>query len=258
MKELTIAYIQADLVWEDSIANLIKFEKQFKKIKDVDIVIMPEMFNTGFTMNVEDNAQEPNGTVEKWMREQSNLYGFMLIGSFIHNNNGNYYNRLLMVHPNGDIDWYDKHHLFRLSDENIKIKQGQYNPIIKYKNWNIKALICYDLRFPVWSRNKENEYDLLIYVANWPRVRSEMWNTLLKARAIENQSYVVGVNRVGKDFNGTRHSGDSMVVRFDGRIVSELPHNKEGIGIVTVSKEKLNNFREEFPFYKDADKFEII
>ena len=258
MKDITIAYIQADLVWEDVIANLIKFEKQFKSIEDVDIVVLPEMFNTGFTMNVVEYAQNHDDIVEQWMKKQSALYGFMLIGSVIYNNNGNYYNRLLIVHPSGEVDWYDKRHLFRLSDEHKKIKQGQYNPIIKYKDWNIKALICYDLRFPVWSRNKDNAYDLLIYVANWPKSRSEVWNVLLKARAIENQSYVVGVNRVGKDFNGVKHSGDSMVVRFDGQIISELPKNKEGIGIVTISKDKQQEFRESFPVYKDADEFDII
>jgi predicted amidohydrolase len=257
MSKITVAYIQAKLIWEDTIANLIKFEKQFKSITEADIVVLPEMFNTGFTKNIKENAQEPNDIVETWMKKQASAYGFVIMGSIIHNNNDNYYNRFLTVHPDGKIDWYDKRHLFRMADEHKLLKQGMRNPIVKIKGWNIKTLICYDLRFPVWSRNKDNSYDLLIYVANWPKDRIGVWNTLLKARAIENQSYVVGVNRVGKDANGIKYSGDSMVINYYGDIVSELPKNKEGIGIITISEQDLDVYRDKFPAYKDADDFEI-
>lgn len=257
MNNLTIAYIQANLVWENSEANLQKFENQFKDIDKADIVILPEMFNTGFTMNVAKQAQQHDGVVVKWMQEQATTHNFAVFGSVIINDAGKIFNRFIMAYPNQKINWYDKRHLFRMGKEHENFTAGSKIQISEYSNWRIRPLICYDLRFPVWSRNTNN-YDLLIYVANWPAARRNVWNTLLKARAIENQCYVVGVNRIGKDGMNIEYSGDSMIINPKGNIVSELPVNKEGIGITTISLNELQKFRDKFPVGFDADDFNIL
>lgn len=256
MNNLTIAYIQSNLVWENSEANLINFEKYFNDVGKADIVILPEMFNTGFTMDVSSHAQLPNDIVVQWMKEQSTLHNFAIMGSLIINDKGNFFNRLITAYPDGNSDWYDKRHLFRMGKEHENFSSGSQIKIFEYLKWRIRPLICYDLRFPVWSRNINN-YDLLVYVANWPAARRNVWNTLLKARAIENQCYVVGVNRVGEDGMNIKYTGDSMIIDPKGNIISELPENDEGIGIATISMDELLDFRYKFPVGFDADNFTL-
>jgi len=256
MDNLTIAYIQSDLVWEDSLANLNKFENYFKQIEQADLVILPEMFNTGFTMNVKQFAQPKNGHVTQWLKSQALQNNFAIMGSTIISNEANYFNRLLMIYPCTELKWYDKRHLFRMGNEHQTFTAGERIRVFPYIGWRIRPLICYDLRFPVWSRNLNN-YDLLVYVANWPAPRREVWKTLLKARAIENQCYVVGVNRIGKDGMNIEYAGDSMVINPKGEIISEVPEHTEGIGIATISLPELNSFRKKFPVHLDSDNFQI-
>jgi predicted amidohydrolase len=257
MDKIAITYIQTDLFWENSAANLEKFERYFKQIKDTHMVILPEMFNTGFSMNVKDLAQGQNGEVVQWLLNQSKKNSFAIVGSTIICDENKHYNRLLMVSPNGEINYYDKRHLFRMGNEGDNFDAGTRMAIFNYLGWRIRPLICYDLRFPVWSRN-QNNYDMLIYVANWPAARCEVWKTLLKARAIENQCYVVGVNRIGEDGMKISYAGDSMVIDPKGNVISEIVENKEGFSTITLSLSELQNFKEKFPVHLDADNFKIM
>jgi predicted amidohydrolase len=257
MNNLTIAYIQADLIWENSSANLKKFENHFEQIEQADIVVLPEMFNTGFTMNVDEMAQKYNGELVQWMKQQALKHNFAILGSAIINDKDKNYNRFIMAYPCGDIKYYDKRHLFRMGNEHENFEAGSRMEIFKFAGWRIRPLICYDLRFPVWSRNRNN-YDVLIYVANWPAARNEVWNTLLKARAIENQCYVIGVNRIGNDGMNIEYTGNSMVIDPRGNIISQQSENKEGIEILTISLSKLNDFRKKFPVHFDADVYTLL
>lgn len=257
MEKLTLTYIQADLIWEDSSANLNNFENYFKQIKDTDLVVLPEMFNTGFSMNVKELAQPQSGEVVQWLLAQAQKYNFAIMGSAIIYEAQHYYNRLIMAFPTGEIKWYDKRHLFRMGKEDKNFSAGMRMEIFDYLGWRIRPLICYDLRFPVWSRN-QNNYDLLIYVSNWPASRSEVWKTLLKSRAIENQCYVVGVNRIGYDGMGIEYTGDSMIINSRGNCISEIPENNVGLATVTISLNELQQFREKFPVHLDADDFRIM
>ena len=197
--ELNIIGIQSSIVWEKPEANLEYFDQQISKLPStVDLVILPEMFTTGFSMNPISIAETMEGPTVKWMVITAKIYSMAIVGSVVIKENDQYFNRLFFVHPNGHIETYDKRHLFTLAKENDQYTSGNERLIVLYKGWRICPLICYDLRFPVWSRNT-NEYDLLVYVANWPSIRIDAWDTLLKARAIENISYCIGVNRVGED-----------------------------------------------------------
>ncbi len=256
MDKLNIAYIQADLIWENSAANLKMFENRLKQIKKADLVVLPEMFNTGFTMNVKKQAQLPTGEAILWLKQMAKEYNFAIMGSIIITDGSKTYNRLIMAYPTGEINWYNKRHLFRMGDEHKSFAAGSQKLISNYMGWRICPLICYDLRFPVWSRN-QNNYDLLIYVANWPAARRKVWKTLLKARAIENQSYVIGVNRVGIDGMNIEYSGDSVVIDPKGIVISQLSESTEGIGIATISLNELQQFRDKFPVHYDADDFTV-
>jgi len=256
MENLNIALLQPDLAWENTSANLTKLEAMFKQVGPVDLVFLPEMFNTGFSMNVKDLAQSMNGKVVNWMKEQALENNFGMVGSTIIENNQQVFNRLIMAYPCASVKYYDKRHLFRMGEEDKQFSKGTKSKVFNYYGWRIKTLICYDLRFPVWSRNR-NDYDLLVYVANWPGSRNEVWKTLLKARAIENQCYVVGVNRVGTDGTGITYSGNSMVIDPKGTIISSLEPNEEGICKATLSLPDLQIFREKFPVHLDADEFEL-
>lgn len=257
MDKLKIAYIQSNIIWEDSSKNLRKLDEVLTKIDEVDLIILPEMFNTGFTMNVNSVAQSADGMVALWLKKYALERGCALMGSAIINQNNKFANRLLMALPCSGIKHYDKRHLFRMGNEHERFEAGTSSPIFNYFGWRIRPLICYDLRFPVWSRNKNN-YDLLVYVANWPGPRRNVWITLLKARAIENQCYVIAVNRVGTDGMGINYTGDSMVINPKGEIISELPINEEGIGYAEISLNELNSFRKKFPVHLDADDFELL
>ena len=232
-------------------------EKIFGISEATDLIILPEMFNSGFTMNVAKVAEPMNLTTTRWLKQMAAQTGAVITGSFIVKEGGNYYNRLLWVEPNGEIETYDKRHLFRMAKENDVFSGGEKKLIKSIKGWKICPLICYDLRFPVWSRNINLDYDLLIYVANWPKVRMYPWDSLLVARAIENQSYVVGVNRVGEDGNSVPHSGNSTVIDFAGKVLAK-EIDKEIILHYTLEKSPLDEFRQRFPAYLDADGFVLI
>ena len=256
-QNLSIAAIQTQLVWENPTANLLQLGEKLASIhKPVDLILLPEMFATGFTMQPQLFAAKMNGEEVRWMQQWAKEKNAVVCGSLAVEENGKYYNRLFWVNPNGVIQTYDKRHLFRMAKEHESYTGGTQRIIKEWKGWRICPLICYDLRFPVWARNVNLEYDLLLYIANWPSIRRQVWNTLLQARAIENLSYVIGVNRVGEDANGLPYSGDSALIDFKGEILLRKSE-EEGIYVYTLQKESLTTFRERFPAYLDADEFSI-
>jgi|SRR3954463_9363364 len=259
MNDLKITLIQSNLFWENKQKNLEQFSKKIEDVKEAtDLIILPEMFSTGFSMNPEKLAEDMNGETVKWLKEKANKKNCVIAGSFICEEGGHYYNRLVWMNPNGTFAKYDKRHLFSMGDENNHYAAGEEKIIVELKGWKICPLICYDLRFPVWARNtKEASYDVLIYVANWPERRSYPWKTLLLARAIENQSYVIGSNRVGADGNGITHSGDSAVIDAKGEIISKIKPHEETTETVALSYSDLVEFRKQFPAILDADQFAV-
>lgn len=265
MSTLSITIIQTGLFWEDKTANLEMLEQKINSIREkTEIVILPEMFSTGFSMNPENLAEPMSGKTVEWMRRIAAEKKIILTGSAIIEENGKYFNRLIWALPNGQYGIYDKRHRFAYAGEDEKFTAGNKRLIASAKGWKINLLICYDLRFPVWSRQNVSssedealEFDLLIYVANWPSRRVHAWKTLLQARAIENQCYVVGVNRVGDDGNQHHYSGESMVVDAMGEV---LYHKEEAEDIftITLDKAKLDSIRAKLPFWKDSDQFNIF
>ncbi len=254
-QHLHITLIQSDLVWEDKVANLQHFEQLIAEISGAKhIVVLPEMFNTGFSMAPEQFAETMEGPTVKWMTAMAVKHRCILTGSAMIEEEGRYYNRMLWVQPDGQIAHYDKRHLFAYGGEDAHYTPGDRRLIVSVNGWRINLLICYDLRFPVWARNKNADYDVLIYVANWPETRSLAWKTLLQARAIENMSYVVGVNRVGTDGKGLKYSGDSSVFGPLGEVLWQ-ESGKTSIYTVTLDKEVLTDVRTRLPFLKDADNF---
>jgi predicted amidohydrolase len=234
--ELKLALFQTDIIWEDIDANLNALSKKLEgMLEDVDAVILPEMFVTGFTMRSRDLAEEMNGKSITWMQMASDRYNCAISGSLIIRYQDNYFNRFIWMDPGGKITTYDKRHLFSIGGEHKHYTPGKSNTIIEVNNFRIRPQICYDLRFPVWSRNTDN-YDLLLYVTNWPAVRRDVWISLLKARALENQAYVIGVNRVGKDGMGIDYVGDSLAYNAKGQIIASLPVSEEGMLMVHLSK----------------------
>lgn len=260
MSNLRVSFIQSNLFWEDKEKNLSHFRTLIASLKgQSDLIILPETFTTGFSMNASHLAEEIHGKTIKTIKSWSKEFEFAIAGSFISKENDNrIYNRGFFITPEGNSYFYDKKHLFRMGEENNIFTSGSSYNIIPYKGWNIRLTICYDLRFPVWSRNKNNEYDLLICIANWPKARAKVWTTLLAARAIENISYVCGANRIGNDGNGIHHQGDSVIIDFRGNILVQAEANKEVISSIILNKEKLQEFRKKFPVWKDADSFEIL
>lgn len=267
MQDFQITIIQSDLVWENIDKNLEQFEIKINSIHNhSDLIILPEMFTTGFAVNRTQLAEEPGGKGFKWMQKIAMQKNAAVVGSIVVKENNNYYNRLYWVNPDGNFYHYDKRHLFRMAGEDKFFNAGNKRLIVEYKGWKFCPMICYDLRFPVWSRNKWNtendkyipEYDVLIYVANWPDVRSYPWKQLLIARAIENQCYVAGVNRIGLDGNNISHSGDSVVLNPRGELIFTIPPHEEKIESVVLSKTYLSEFRQVFPVGKDADRFDLI
>jgi len=254
MENLRISLIQSRLHWENKSANLNHFEGLLHPLQGrTDLVVLPEMFTTGFSMQPEQLAEPLDGATLEWMRKQAARLDGVLTGSYIAKENGQYYNRLLWVHPDGAYQYYDKRHLFALGKEHRHYSAGSRRVIMEVKGWKVLPLICYDLRFPVWSRNVE-EYDLLLYVANWPEVRRQAWKTLLAGRAIENQVYTIGLNRVGEDGNGVPHSGDSSVFDFAGTSLLQAS-SVEGVFTVSLAAEAQQQFRKKLPFLKDQDNF---
>lgn len=263
MQDLKVTLIQSDIVWEEIEANLSAFEEKIWQIgQDTDVIVLPEMFTTGFTMNAGKYAEHMNMRTFKWMRQMADQTGALILGSFIATIHDRFYNRLLWMEPGGNFKTYDKRHLFRMAAEHKTYSSGESLLVASWKGWRICPLICYDLRFPVWSRNtfdastKRLNYDLLIYVANWPTIRIDAWNSLLKARAIENLSYVVGVNRVGIDGNGVEHNGSSSIISPKGDVIF-VSEGMETIKTLQISSNSLHAFRDKFPAYLDADEFSI-
>jgi len=255
MKNLKVSLLQWDLAWENPLENLKMAERLLKKLVNTDLVVLPEMFTTGFSMNTKSLAEEMGGNTVSWMLLQAKKLQTAISGSLIIRENDKNFNRLIVAFPNGQLEYYDKRHLFTYAGEHKVFSAGKQALVITVKGWRIKMLICYDLRFPVWSRNADDT-DFLIYVANWPESRSYAWNQLLKARAIENLSYVAGVNRIGKDGNSISYRGDSQLVDFSGQVLGTL-EDKEGILNVILDFSDLSAFRERFPFLEDRDNFNI-
>lgn len=254
---LTVAIIQYDIVWENVEANKIYLESIFNKLDDsVDIVILPEMFLTGFSMNVAKTSMEIDGEEINWIKAWSKKKNVVILGSLAIKNNDKVYNSALFVEPDGLIHQYNKRHLFRMGEENKSFTQGVERIVVNYKGIRILPLICYDLRFPVWSRN-QNDYDLLIYMANWPASRQQVWDILLPARAIENQSYTIGVNRVG-DGDGLLYIGGSKVVDYKGNIVADIQSQMQKVEVIQLDFNNQGIFRKKFPSFLDSDEFSII
>ena len=270
MSSLTITLIQTNLHWEDKKENLDMLSKKIESITvKTEVIILPEMFNTGFSMKPEILAEDMSGETVQWMKKIAAENKIILTGSVMIKHDNNYYNRLIWILPNGEYGYYDKRHLFAYGNEHSHFNAGNKRLIASVKGWKINLQVCYDLRFPVWARQatpltplqkreeqQSPEYDLLIYVANWPEQRIHAWKTLLMARAIENQCYVVGVNRVGRDGNGFVHNGESMIIDPLGEILY-IKKDDEDIFTYILQKEGLTEIRNKFPFLNDADSFNI-
>jgi len=249
---------QYSIAWEDKQANLNKVASWLEKERpEADLLVLPEMFTTGFSMKAKELAEPDDGETIRQVKKWAEYFDMAVAGSFIAQKENHFYNRAFFVTPEGKSFFYNKRHLFSIGQENTVFTAGRERVIVPYKGWNICLQICYDLRFPVWARNVANEYDLLLYVANWPSSRISSWNLLLPARAVENQAYVCGVNRVGEDGLLVKHNGCSSVYDVKGKLLAQFEPEEEGIMVTTLSLGMLNEFRRKFPVWSDADKFEI-
>jgi len=255
MENLKITIIQPDIIWENIQANLDKYSATIAGIEQTDLIIMPEMFTTGFSMNPEILKEKMDGNSIQWMKKMANEKDASVVGSLIIEDNGKIFNRAIWVFPDGRIKYYDKRHLFTMGQEHRHYSPGKEKLIVEYKGWRFCPLICYDLRFPVLSRNAEN-YDVLIYMANWPSPRHHHWKTLLEARAVENQSYCIGVNRTGIDGSGLKYLGDSCLVSPKG--FTEFLGEKESVRTFEISYIELHDYRKKFPFLADRDEFQLL
>lgn len=260
-----VTILQTDIVWEDKQENLRLLRGKLEKLRgEAEIVVLPETFSTGFSMDSRRLAEPVSGETITTLRQWAAEFRFAIAGSYIAcDADGNsakeqtYHNRAFFLTPEGDAYFYDKRHLFRMGNEMKHFTAGNQRPIISYRGWNILLLVCYDLRFPVWSRNVDNEYDLLIYVANWPVPRRHVWDILLQARALENICYVCGVNRVGMDKHGMPHSGGSAVYSPKGELLASVADDKDGYATAFLDLSALREFRTKFPAWKDADLFQL-
>jgi len=253
MPDLIVTIIQSDSAWEAIDANLAKFGAMFDKIdQQSDIVVLPEMFSTGFSMNAPDLAEPMSGKTVTWMCQKAKDLNTVLTGSVIIREDGLFFNRMIFAHPDGDLAYYDKKHLFAYAGEDKVYSPGQANIIVSLKTWRIRPFICYDLRFPIWTRNLNLTYDLAIFTANWPARRAMHWRTLLQARAIENQAYILGVNRVGRDGKGLDYIGHSAVIAPTGDVLYDVAE-KEAIQTITLDRGHLDEYRKSFPVWKDSD-----
>jgi len=256
MQDLTITLIQTKQFWEDKVSNFTHFESILSHIGVTDLIILPEMFHTGFTMNAVDFAENyTDSTAIKWLKNMALLKQAAIYTSLIIYDQNYFYNRGVFIEPNGKLTYYDKRKLLTLAGEEKVYRSGQERKIVEYKGWRLQLQICYDLRFPEITRNSlvKNKplFDILLYVANWPERRATHWKSLLFARAIENQSFVVGLNRVGEDGKGLTYSGDSMVINANGECISSILPHKESIQTLTLSMNTLLEFRQQLPFLKD-------
>jgi len=253
---LNVTYIQTDLTWENPKANKLHFENKLLECpEDTDVILLPEMFTTGFSMNPEVYAEDVEAVLN-WMKTQAKTFNAAIAGSAMIKDGGKYYNRMFFVKPDASYAAYNKKHLFTLAKEHLSYTAGSERCVVNYKGWNICLQVCYDLRFPVWSRNRD-DYEVLIYVANWPKKRVAAWDILLQARAIENMSYCIGLNIVGTDGNNLPYVGHSAAYDALGKRLSRMAEEKECIETVTLEKTQLNELREQLGFLRDKDNFSI-
>jgi predicted amidohydrolase len=257
---MNITLVQHNLAWEDKAANLRYYEQVLSELSGkTDLVVLPEMCTTGFSMNVDALAETNDGPTLSAFSRMASSYGMAIAGSFIAKDPLSHraFNRGFFLFPDGTPEFRDKRHLFRMGEESNHYQSGNDKGVISYKGWNIRLLICYDLRFPVWSRNVGNDYDLLLFCANWPEPRRKVWNSLLVARALENQCYVCGVNRIGADGSGLNHVGDSCLINAYGETLTSIEPGIEAVETVSIDLDSLHRFREKFPVWKDADAFKL-
>ncbi len=262
MQDLIISLVQANIVPEKPEANLKTFGKKLDEITvHTDVIFLPEMFNTGFPVDPKKFAENTQGRSVSWLKQKAKEKQCAIVASLVLEKDMKFYNSLIWMHPDGDFITYSKRHVFQLGEESEYISPGEEKIVLNFKGWNFCPQICYDLRFPVWSKNGyqdgQYEYDVLFYIANWPHMRNHHWIQLLIARAIENQAYVIGVNRVGKDKNRIDHTGDSMVINPEGKILYQAEPNKEDIQTLKLSYNEMADFRKQFNVALDWDRFEI-
>ncbi len=255
--DLFVTLVQTDLIWENSEKNRNSLEKKLSILKDnTDLILLPEMFTTGFSMNAQKLAERAEGPALEWMQKMASKFSARIMGSWIVKDDGGIFNRLHSVSPDGSYTFYDKRHLFRMAGEDEIFSNDNKLLTVEINGWNVRPLICYDLRFPVWSRCRNNDYDLLVYLANWPKRRIDHWKLLLQARAVENQAYTAGVNRIGRDGNKIEYPGSSMIFDPLGNTAADL-RSQDGMETTRLSRAVLDSFRTKFPVWKDADDFEI-
>lgn len=262
MKDLHFTYIQANLQWQDKRANEEHFNELLKEVpSETDLVLLPETFNTAFPADPKVFAETEDGTTMKWMKQKAKELNAVICGTFLLETEGHYHNSLVWMRPDGSYELYHKRHTFSMGGENQLVERGEKPLIVELNGWHIQPMVCYDIRFPVWSKNHyENghyEYDLGIYLANFPASRMNVWDTLLMARAIENQAYFVGVNRIGDDPDGVHYCGWSQVLNAKGEIISMAKPDMEAVVPCVLDYEKLQSFREKFPIGKDWDSFNL-
>ena len=258
MDLLRISLIQFDIIWENPVANRMKLDTLLQPLNGkTDLILLPEMFTTGFSMQAKILAETMDGESIRWMKLQAENTGAALAGSMIVEDHDQYFNRFLFVTPSGEVFTYDKKHLFSMGGEDRYFKRGNKRVIVNYLGWRIAPFICYDLRFPVWCRAMKDA-DLMLFTANWPTARNHVWQTLTSARAIENQLYVACVNRTGKDGSGISYFGESMVIDAKGTLLCNLDHRSDASETCTISLDELNRFREKFPLKLDADSYEFL
>jgi omega-amidase len=260
--EITITLVQPDIIWENISSNLENYTSLFRQSSEkTDLIILPEMFTTGFSMNTRHIAEKEGGMTMEWMKKWSRVKDSVITGSIIMSDKGRLFNRLIWMRPDGSYSLYDKRHLFSMGDEDIFYNRGDGKLITEVRGWKICPLICYDLRFPVWSKNRYSDnhwdYDILVYIANWPASRDNIWRTLLAARAIENQAYVAGVNRVGADGNELTYAGNSMIIDLEGNIEVACDTYKTDYKTFRISSKKLTSGRDKLGVGKDWDMFDL-
>jgi predicted amidohydrolase len=256
-RDLRVTLVQPDIIWKETTTNLSGFSELLEKsVGETDLVLLPEMFATGFCTDPLSVAEHMDGITVQWMKKAGRRLNAAVAGSLVIKEFDQYFNRLVYADPQGTLSWYDKRHLFRMAGEEVCFTAGSKRLVVSFRNWRLCFQICYDLRFPVWNRNR-NDYDLLIFVANWPAARSDVWNTLLRARALENQCFVAGINRIGTDGNGIAYTGESMVIDPKGNVAGAIQSPKERIASFTLSLDDLEEFRAKFPVWKDWDAFTV-
>ena len=256
MSKISITAVQTDIIWCDKKQNLKKLTELFKTVEATDLILLPETFATGFTFEQQAIEHNTNPIILEWMKQQASSSHAVIAGSVLVAIRGKIANRFYWVWPDGRVEYYDKRHLFRLGNEEQYVIAGRERKIIEIKGVRFLPTVCYDLRFPVWSRNK-NDYDVLVNVANWPAVRSEVWHALLQARAIENQTYAIGVNRIGIDANNLDHKGGTTFHSYNGKILNSAHANQQEVVTCAIDLSELRTFRDKFPFYLDADNFTL-